>query len=1073
MFCPRCGAQQKEGAKFCAQCGGMILQNASGGDASEPAAGDDATVLSASASMPQPAHPAPADAPAPTTAIPLPEQAGARRRADGTGPRLDDARQRVSGARTARRQSGTADAEPHTDGRCRSPQPGPVPPAQPGAVPPTEPGPVPPAQSGTVPPQSGQVPPAQPVQFPGTPGQPIASSAMVKELTAPAVLQTAGVSLGIGVGAAAVLALLGTIFLMVSANSAMSPLSSLASDLGSSLPDDWNMVQGANFFQIFTEMLVAGVSGAYSLNASAMGFSFDSVGSASLTLPFGLSGVALLVGAAFGAYMFARKNTVRFKWTGIISAAAVGLVTAIVYLILAAIFQIRISVYDDIASVSMSGATFRTFLMAFLTAGVGALAGYALAQYAPDSGNVFVAAWRWMHRTRGFVRTLAESAMVYTVVFTVVGVIVLIALAIYAKQPVMLLSFTLMFPLLPIMAFVLGAFGSMDTVSMMEGTAGVSVFSDFLGNYRWAVVAIIVVFVVTTFYIALRASARNMYDSAYADWKHSWKSPVAALVVWLVLTWGVAILGLDAHASGESISITFAPAMWFFLLAAVWAFLVDVVALTFGPTLVVSMPGMWRFFVGGTVQATPQNVTDYVDACGARFGRGKAGAATAAAAGMAAGSAPTPPMPAQGAPAPGTQSTAPTTVLPTPGAVTQTFVPPEPVAQTVPGAPAVPPATPVAAPAAAPTVPPATPVTPPSVPPTNAGQQTVPPAIPPVAPVPAQRKPLTHKQKMGLIIGGIVVAVIAVLAIAYAVLNATVFSPKTVAEDYVSAIAGGRYNEANQIANPQLGRDKRVLLTDKAAQAENATISNARVVSVTDAADGSKTANITYTIHGATVNDAFTVSPAGTKFLIFPNWTVSTPLTKTISVNAGPVTDLTINGVDVTEDNATDVSADYGSTVMTFTVYPGTYRIAAAESKFIESNTATVSTDQAGDGTDAILDVNPTDDLTQALQDELDAQLQTCAASTDGAPDDCPFSFWGADDDGYRNFAWSITEFPEIDAVSLSDGSFSTGSYGEAKVTFERQRYDDSWEPDDYESSFSVYGTFEIDGDTVTITEME
>ena len=681
MFCPHCGAQQKEGAKFCAQCGGTIFQNASGGDASEPAAGNDATVLSASASMPQPAHPAPADAPAPTTAIPLPEQ---------PAPVVESAApaQPVGNpAPPMPNPTPTAGAVP--------PQPGPVPPAQPGAVPPTQPGPVPPAQSGTVPPQSGQVPPAQPVQFPGTPGQPIASSAMVKELTAPAVLQTAGVSLGIGVGAAAVLALLGTIFSMVSASSAMSQLSSLASDLGSSMSVALNMVQGANFFQIFTGMLVAGVSGAYSLNASAMGFSFDSVGSASLTVPFGLSGVALLVGAAFGAYMFARKNTVRFKWTGIISAAAVGLVTAIVYLILAAIFQIRISVPDDIASVSMSGATFRTFLMAFLTAGVGALAGYALAQYAPDSGNVFVAAWRWTHRTRGFVRTLAESAMVYTVVFTVVGVIVLIALAIYAKQPVMLLSFTLMFPLLPIMAFVLGAFGSMDIAIPMKPTAGVSVFSDsdFLGNfgnYRWAVVAIIVVFVVTTFYIALRASARNMYDSAYADWKHSWKSPVAALVVWLVLTWGVAILGLDAHASGESISITFAPAMWFFLLAAVWAFLVDVVALTFGPTLVVSMPGMWRFFVGGTVQATPQNVTDYVDACGARFGRGKAGAATAAAAGMAgmaAGSAPTPPMPAQGAPAPGTQSTAPTTVLPTPGVVTQTFVPPEPVAQTVPGAP--------------------------------------------------------------------------------------------------------------------------------------------------------------------------------------------------------------------------------------------------------------------------------------------------------------------------------------------------------------------------------------------------
>lgn len=1058
MFCPHCGAQQKEGAKFCAQCGGTILQNASGGDASEPAAGNDATVLSASAPMPQPAHPAPADAPAPTTAIPLPEQPAPAQPVGNPAPPMPN-------------PTPTAGAVP--------PQPGPVPPAQPGAVPPTQPGPVPPAQSGTVPPQSGQVPPAQPVQFPGTPGQPIASSAMVKELTAPAVLQTAGVSLGIGVGAAAVLALLGTIFLMVSANSAMSPLLSLASGLGSSMSDALNMVQGANFFQIFTEMLVAGVSGAYSLNASAMGFSFDSVGSASLTLPFGLSGVALLVGAAFGAYMFARKNTVRFKWTGIISAAAVGLVTAIVYLILAAIFPIRISVSGDIASASMSGATFRTFLMAFLTAGVGALAGYALAQYAPDSGNVFVAAWRWMHRTRGFVRTLAESAMVYTVVFTVVGVIVLIALAIHAKQPVMLLSFISMFPLLPIMAFVLGAFGSMDIAIPMQRTAGVSVFSDFLGNYRWAVVAIIVVFVVTTFYIALRASARNMYDRAYADWKHSWKSPVAALVVWLVLTWGVAILGLDAHASGESISITFAPAMWFFLLAAVWAFLVDVVALTFGPTLVVSMPGMWRFFVGGTVQATPQNVTDYVNACNAHFGRGAAGTAAAAAgataagamadtaAGAAAGSVPMPQSTPAQEPVAGAQPLTATTPLQTPGNVTQTFVPtPAPATQTVPGpvpsTPVVPGPAPVTAPPAFQPAPPA-----------NGGQQTVPPVVPPIAPVETQRKPLSRKQKMGLIIGGIVIAVIVVLGIAYAVLSSTMFSPQTVAENYINAIASGNYSEANQIANPQLDKNKSALLTDKAAQADNATITNARVVSVTDAADGSKTASVTYTLHGTTVNDSFTIAPAGQQFLIFPNWTVTTPLTKTISVDAGPIADLTINGVAVNESNATDVSEDYGSTVMSFAVYPGTYQIAAAESKFIDSDTATVSTDQDGNSVDAFLSAEPTDELVQALQDELDAQLQTCAASTDGAPKGCPFSYWNADDDGYRNFAWSITEFPSIDYVSLSDNSFTTDSYGEAKVTFERQRYDDSWEPDDYEGSFYVYGTFEIDGDTVTITEME
>ena len=183
---------------------------------------------------------------------------------------------------------------------------------------------------------------------------------------------------------------------------------------------------------------------------------------------------------------------------------------------------------------------------------------------------------------------------------------------------------------------------------------------------------------------------------------------------------------------------------------------------------------------------------------------------------------------------------------------------------------------------------------------------------------------------MGLIIGGIVVAVIAVLAIAYAVLNATVFSPKTVAEDYVSAIAGGNYSEANQIANPQLDKNKSALLTDKAAQAENATISNARVVSVTDAADGSKTANITYTIPRRDGERHLHRLPGGHEVPDLPELDGVHPADQDDLRQRRPVTDLTINGVDVTEDNATDVSADYGSTVMTFTVYPGTYRIAAA-----------------------------------------------------------------------------------------------------------------------------------------------
>ena len=88
-----------------------------------------------------------------------------------------------------------------------------------------------------------------------------------------------------------------------------------------------------------------------------------------------------LRGAAFGAYMLARKSALRFKWTGAISSAIVGVLSGLVVVILAAIFPAKIggSYAYYSASASLSGASFRTFFMAFLLAGLGALAGYALA----------------------------------------------------------------------------------------------------------------------------------------------------------------------------------------------------------------------------------------------------------------------------------------------------------------------------------------------------------------------------------------------------------------------------------------------------------------------------------------------------------------------------------------------------------------------------------------------------------------------------------------------------------------------------------------------------------------------
>ena len=917
-------------------------------------------------------------------------------------------------------------------------------------------GPVPPVQ---------QVPPVQPTQAPIINTQAITSNATVKELTAPAVLQTAGVSLGIGLGSAVVIALISAIVCLAGSSQAFSGMGQFSSVMSySSMGDLGSMVSGLNFFQLLVMSLIMGVSGTFSLSASAAGISLDSLANVSLSMPVGLSGVALMVGAAFGAYWFARKSGIRFAWTGAISAAAVGLVTSILYLVLGAVFPLSLSVASGGygASASLVGATFRTFLMTFLIAGLGALAGYALAQFAPDSSNVFIAAWRWMHRTRGFVRTIAESVMVYAVVFTVIGVIALIAMAISGKDPSTLALVFFLFPFLPIATFVIGALGSLDVTITGQQSTGISVFASGMGNARWVFVALVVVFIVATLYIALRAAARNMYDRAYADWKHSWKSPVAALVAWLVIDFVIASMNVTASVSTQgSFSAAFGPAMWFFLVAAIWAFLVEVVALTFGPSLVTSMPGLWKVFVGGTVQQTPQNVADYVAACSPK----KANAAQQ-------------PLHQPSESDTASEQTSVDSVGTTPVATTQTWQPPTAVPVSAPAGPDTPdtvnatqpiPVAPAQQTTPTQQIPTAAAMPAPTdqVPPTTSAAAQVPPVIPPAAPAAPKGKPLTAKQKTGIIIGAVVVGAIAVLGIAYAVLNATVFSPQSVADRYVTALSSGDYEEANNIADPQLDQDQRLLLTNKAAQTENATITNARVTGITDSADGSKLVNVTYTISGEQVNDTFTMAPAGSRFLIFRDWTVTTPLLKEITVSTDAATPgLTINGVEVGEENA--VSGSFGSDLV-FKVYPGTYRIAVTETDFITESgdgPATVSTNGS---TYAYTSVEATDALVQAVQDGLDAQLQTCAASTEFEPEGCPFSMYTFSEDHYRNVTWSITESPEVDYIDLGSGEFMT-SGGEATATYEYRQYDDSWEPDDYTDYIYVYGSFTIDGDQVNVT---
>lgn len=1065
MICPHCGATLSSAARFCTQCGQTLAVAAANSNDNV----EDSTVLGTAphgtAAAPQPEAPAPVAAfpepvPAPQAAAPQPEPAPAFPGAEQ--PAAEPAFPAVPEPVPA--QEAPAAPVPAAEVPVAAPA-GEVPAAAPVAA-------AAPAPGTFAAPAPGAPVPGAPVPVtPGAPGAPVQPGApqqfvpnpMFKELFSARSLQTAAISLAFGLIGAMALALIGSIFFLSAGSSWASKLSMVPGLSGMMSDASGSGTVTPNFFQFLILVMVLGVSGQLSPNITGGNLSLSSFGvSGHLWMPVGLSGVALVLGTAFGAYWFARKFAIRFKWTGIVSSVIVGVVMGFVYLILAAIFPLALgagSMGGIQAKAILTGVSARTYFMTLLLAAIGAFFGYLLAQYASDSNNVFTAAWKWAHRTRGFVRTLLDAAFIYAVVFTVIGFICLIMLSSNLHNGQMFMLFPILLPYLSFLTFALGSFGAVG-ITASGNIANLSLFgisNQYVGSISapWQLWLVFVAFLITTFYIALRTAARNIYDPAYAGWQHSWKSPVATLVIWLIVTFlfTSATLGYTMQSDTSDASLNIAA--WYFLVAAVWSFLIEVVALTFGPAMVLSMGGAWKLFVGGTVRPTPAEVTAYAAACGAHFGRfpsqvaaaagytgpqqsfggqpgAGTGAPTAPAAGIPVQGVPVQGVPVQGVPVPG----APVQGVPAAGTDAAAF-------QAQGGAPTV------QVPAGAPAAPAAAPVAP----------------VPVAAPAaPTAAKAMTPQQKKLAIIISAIVGVLALLGIAYAVVNSTMFSADNTAKSYLSAIASGDYDKANGISDPQVANGKRTLLTNAASKGDKTTISNQRIISATDNADGSRTMRISYTLGGKSMTDILTVAPNGSKFLIFKNWNITTPLVKEISVYASPaITNFTVNGVKVGAKNAT--ASDSGT--YTFKVYPGSYTVKPVTSKYLTADSTTLTTSSESS---ASISAEPTDALADEINAKIKDKLDTCAKSTDAQPEGCPFSMYGSDDD-YRNIAWNITEYPTVttDDLSIDSGSFYVYG-GEAKVAYEYKNYDDSWEPTDSSTSFSISGQFTLDGDKLDIT---
>ena len=125
------------------------------------------------------------------------------------------------------------------------------------------------------------------------------------------------------------------------------------------------------------------------------------------------------------------------------------------------------------------------------------------------------------------------------------------------------------------------------------------------------------------------------------------------------------------------------------------------------------------------------------------------------------------------------------------------------------------------------------------------------PGAAPVAAPGATSTTMNEQQKKIFIIVGAVAGFLVLFGIVYGVLSSAVFSAKSVANSYVAAISSGNYDKANTIADPHVNTNQRALLTSKA--------SSARISQTSNNADGTVSAQLTYTLEGKEVNGNFTI----------------------------------------------------------------------------------------------------------------------------------------------------------------------------------------------------------------------
>lgn len=293
--------------------------------------------------------------------------------------------------------------------------------------------------------------------------------------------------------------------------------------------------------------------------------------------------------------------------------------------------------------------------------------------------------------------------------------------------------------------------------------------------------------------------------------------------------------------------------------------------------------------------------------------------------------------------------------------------------------------------------------------------------------------------------------------------NAKVYGPQHQVGSYFTALQEGDGERALGLLAAKVPDANAALLDDEALKASTAGLEVLEIGEPKDAGDERVDVEVRYSLAGEDATSTYRLERTDRMWLFFDRWSfVPSPL-PTLTVTAASQQVATVNGVQVAlPDDTTTFAAFYPARVEVS--YQAEYFAAPADAGLLTSPQDT-------------LDLVLTTEATQALKDEVDADVRAflagCTSAQDRlAPPGCPF-FHFTDNRVELPIVWEITEYPEVKIRPVSGSWVLSPLNGKARLTAKQtDLFSGAKSPLEVEKDFSFAAQLAVGSDDVTVTPL-